>query len=348
MEDSERTPGFNIRSFLRPRPLPILGALLASLVLAGCGDRQSALDPQGPAASTIALSWWIMLSIAAITFSIVMGLVLWAVFRRQTGDPDEISPAQPDEDSRFILTWGTVVPGLVLILFAGFIIYTEVALADDDDNPAERIEIIGHQWWWEVRYPDRDIITANEIHIPAGEPVDITVTTADVIHSFWVPQLHGKIDLIPGITNEIQLEADDPGTYRGQCAEYCGLQHAHMAFTVVADDSDDYAAWVDQQQQVPANPEDQDLIAGRQVFLGSACVYCHRIAGTNASGEIGPDLTHIASRETLGAGTIENSRGNLAAWIIDSQHFKPGNKMPPMDLSGPELQQLIDYLESLE
>jgi cytochrome c oxidase subunit II len=209
------------------------------------------------------------------------------------------------------------------------------------------IEVIGHQWWWEVRYPHEGIVTANEIHIPAGQPVTLRLTSDDVIHSFWVPELHGKLDLNPQQTNTLILQADQPGAYRGQCAEFCGIQHAKMALLVVAQEPAAYAEWVSAQQLVPPPPNTELTEFGQQVFLGSACVYCHTVRGTNATGVLGPDLTHLASRRTLAAATVPNTRGYLAGWIVDPHGLKPGNKMPPTDMSAEELQALLAYLESL-
>jgi cytochrome c oxidase subunit 2 len=211
------------------------------------------------------------------------------------------------------------------------------------------IEVIGHQWWWEIHYSNQNFDTANEIHIPVGQPVTVHVTSADVVHSFWVPELHGKIDLIPGQTNTISLEADQAGVYRGQCAEFCGAQHAHMAILVIAEPAGQFSAWLDNQSRAGVEPAVGSLEQeGQQAFLGSACVYCHTIKGTNASGKVGPDLTHLGSRLTLGAGTLPNTPGNLAGWTINSQTIKPGNHMPPMDLSAVQVQALLAYLETLK
>ena len=210
------------------------------------------------------------------------------------------------------------------------------------------IEVVGRQWFWDVAYPGTGVRTANEIHIPVGIPVNVEVSSGDVVHSFWVPELNRKIDMIPGQTNRVTLEADQAGTYRGQCAEFCGLQHAHMAFYVVAEPKAKFDAWLARESQPAALPSTPELERGQQVLLGSACVYCHTISGTTASGKIGPDLTHLASRRSLAAALLPNSRGYLAAWILDPQHLKPGNKMPGTDLSGTELQALLAYLESLK
>ncbi|HEV2706187.1 MAG TPA: c-type cytochrome, partial [Pyrinomonadaceae bacterium] len=207
-------------------------------------------------------------------------------------------------------------------------------------------------WWWEVEYDNRNpslnVTTANEIHIPVGRPVFFRLTSNDVIHSFWVPNLHGKTDLIPGRETTTWLRADRAGTFRGQCAEFCGHQHAHMALTVVAEAPEQFQAWYDAQLKPAREPATPAEARGREVFLTSPCVMCHKIQGTDAGGNAGPDLTHLASRPTLAAGTLENTRGHLAGWVVDSQKIKPGNRMPPNNIEPDDLQALLDYLQSLK
>jgi cytochrome c oxidase subunit 2 len=210
------------------------------------------------------------------------------------------------------------------------------------------IEVIGHQWWWEVRYPQLGITTANEIHIPAGPAIAVRLNTADVIHSFWVPQIAPKLDLINGMTNTLALDNVQPGQYRGQCAEFCGVQHALMGVLVVAEPEQAFDAWAQNQRQPAAAPSDNPAQAGQQVFLSQQCAYCHTVRGTAATGRLGPDLTHVASRQTLAALTLLNTAGNLGGWVVDPQGLKPGNQMPHTDLAAPQLQQLLAYLESLK
>ena len=245
---------------------------------------------------------------------------------------------------------GGLLPIVVLLVVMGLAIRTDQQ--SNDLHPAANqptIEIIGHQWWWEVHYTDQNFDTANEIHIPVGQPVTILLTSADVIHSFWVPELHSKLDMIPGQTNTMTLQADQPGVYRGQCAEFCGAQHANMAFLVIAEKPDAYQAWLADQLKSSVQPQQGSIEQqGQQAFLGSACTYCHTIRGTNASGKVGPDLTHIASRMTVGSALLPNSRGNLAGWIMNSQALKPGNHMPPMDLTADQLQAMLDYFATLK
>jgi len=313
----------------------------------------SALDPQGPAAANIANLCGILFWLGTAVFVIVTALLLFIVFthrHRPRGDRNE--RPEPDlraPEHRTWLWWGGVIfPAIILGLTLFFTLRSHIALAYPPTPPALTIEVIGHLWWWEVRYPDHEVTTANEIYIPAGQPVSVRLTTNDVIHSFWVPELNGKMDMIPGKTNTLWLQAAEPGIYRGLCTEFCGLQHAKMQYLVIAVPPNAFAQWLEQQRQPAPVPTDETTRLGQQIFLGSACVYCHAIRGTNASGQLGPDLTHVASRRTLGAGILPNNRGTLGGWTINAQHIKPGNRRPPMNLSGVELQALLDYLATLQ
>lgn len=248
-----------------------------------------------------------------------------------------------------IVVLGIVVPMLALTaLFA----YSDFFLIKRTSAPAVgstamTIEIVGHQWFWEVRYPGTTAVTANEIHIPVGTRVNVVATTVDVIHSFWVPALNRKIDTIPGHENRILLEADKPGYYRGQCTEYCGLQHTNMGLAVYAQPPAEFRAWLANMARPARPPLTAEERRGREVFLSQACAACHTIRGTPASGTVGPDLTHLQTRRTLAALTIPNTRGYLGGWILDPQDVKPGAKMPGLSLEGPEFQALLAYLESL-
>jgi cytochrome c oxidase subunit 2 len=207
-------------------------------------------------------------------------------------------------------------------------------------------------WWWEVQYADTSVhdrfTTANEIHVPVGEPVLFLLTSSDVIHSMWVPNLAGKKDLIPGYTQSFWFRADTAGTYRGQCAEFCGHQHAKMAMFIIAEPRDQYQQWVASQRDTAWAPADSVAEHGRQVFMTGTCAMCHSIEGTSAGSHAGPDLTHLASRRTIAAGTLPNTRGNLAGWIVDPQRIKPGAKMPPNFLRPDDLDALLTYLQSLK
>ena len=347
MVEIKRSP---IQKMILTAAAAALTAALSSCAVQGTPVQPSSLAPQGPDSIRVAnLGWW-MFAIAGVVLTVVTVLLLIAIFRRRSGGPIT-DPTLPGD--RKALTWvligGGVVPALVLAAVMGFSISVENSNLSEATNQMPVIEVIGHQWWWEVRYPQYGFTTANEIYIPAGQTVMFKLTTADVIHSFWVPQLHPKLDMIPGQTNTLTLKADQPGIYRGECAEFCGEQHAHMDLLVIAVPADQYTAWAAKEQQPAPNPVEGSLEKeGQQAFLGSSCVYCHTIRGTNASGNLGPDLTHLASRQTIGAGTLPNTPGNLAGWIINSQSVKPGNRMPPMDLSPDQLQALLAYLKTLK
>ncbi len=315
----------------------------ACLILSSCGGGSpSALDPHGPGAGKIATLWWILFIVAAAVFVIVIGALLYALFHRRTTDA-----MRPVNANALVLTLGVVVPAIILMVVLIFTINTEFAVSAPPTPANLTVEVVGHQWWWEVRYPDQQVTTANEIHIPVGQSVQVKLTSDTVIHSFWVPQLQAKTDAFPGRTTTTWLKADQSGDYLGNCAEFCGAEHAHMAFHVIAQSPDQFDTWMKGQQQTPPQPVPTDLQKGYQVFIGSSCSYCHAIRGTNASANVGPDLTHLASRETLAAGTLPNTRGNLAGWITSAQNIKPDNKMPSIYINGDDLQALLNYLESL-
>lgn len=296
--------------------------------------------PFGPAASRINELWWVMFWIAVVVCAVVFVLLGLAIARRAGERSRPLS-------TRFVVFAGAVIPAVILVGLLVYSLGTNRVLAAPPADEALTVEVIGHQWWWEVRYPESGVVTANEIVIPVNAPVRLELSSVDVIHSLWVPALNGKMDLIPGQTTTLPLEASEPGEYFGFCAEFCGLQHAKMNLLVVARERADFEQWLSSQQRPAPPPSDALTFEGQQVFLGSACVYCHTVRGTNASGKLGPDLTHLASRRLLGAGAIPNTRGNLAGWIMNSQTIKPGNRMPPMDLGGEELQTMLAYLETL-
>jgi len=333
------------RHTLRHARYSVVAALaLGCMLLASCAGAPSTLDPHGPAAAQVANLWWVLFGIAVVVFVVVLGLLGYGLFRSRR---DTARGVGIGDGRLFIGIGGAIIPAVILVAVIVVAVGAESAISAAS-TPAYTIEVVGHQWWWEVRYPDQQIIAANELHIPVGQPVRLNITSADVNHSFWVPQLQVKLDLIPGQTNSTWLQADQAGEYRGECAEYCGMQHAHMGLLVVAEPADQVARWIANEQRRADDPTDPLLTQGKQVFLGSACVYCHAIRGTDASGTLGPDLTHLASRRTIGAGALKNNRGNLAGWIINSQTIKPGNKMPPMYLDSQSLQALLAYLESLK
>ncbi|ESY64398.1 cytochrome c oxidase subunit II [Mesorhizobium sp. B283B1A] len=328
-------------------------ATASALLLQGCAGWQSALDPKGPAASELAWLIWFFTGLCAVVWVLVMISVAAPLMMRSRAqaEPLAIDVGADGRKLRVVLIavalTAVILVGLTLLSF-----FANRTLAAIGSDAALTIRVTGHQWWWEVRYedatPGRILTTANEIHIPAGEPVRLLLTSTDVIHSFWIPSLSGKLDLIPGHMNVLDIKADKPGVYRGQCAEFCGAQHANMGTFIIAETREKFDAWWNDQLQPAAAPTDAEAKAGQDLFLRRPCVMCHRIGGTPAGGTVAPDLTHIASRQTLAAGTLTMSRGNLAAWIADPQGVKPGSHMPVVDLSGDELNAIVAYLEGLK
>ncbi len=321
--------------------------VLAAFALAGCG-RQSTLAPHSPDSHDIAVLWWWMLGAACVVFLGAVALLLLAWFRRGEAGLPLIGKSER-ANTVLVITFGMVVPALVLIPLFGVsdIWLTSKTAAPRPGSTARTIRVVGHQWFWEVRYPGTSAVTANEIHIPVRTRVDVVATTADVIHSFWVPELNRKIDMIPGRTNRVLLYADRPGVYRGQCAEFCGLEHAHMAMKVFADPRKRFDAWLANAERPAAKPATARQRRGEHVFLSQACASCHTIRGTSAQGGVGPDLTHVGSRTTLAALTIPNDPRALEQWIEDPQHVKPGNKMPALGLNHGDVSSLVAYLDHL-
>ena len=308
----------------------------------------------GARGSTIASLTWGLFILSITVVAVIAVLVIGGVFSRRDPTPRTIGMPVPVTRGEGGLPW--IYGGLILtaVILAAFVIWTVAAMASISAPPAKprvSIDIIGHQWWWELRYHDGDIsrsfVTANEIHIPVGEPVGLKLTSGDVIHSFWVPALSGKTDLIPGRTNDTWIEADKPGVYRGQCSEYCGQQHAHMAIKLIADPPDKFRQWWDNQLQPAPAPAGKKAEAGEKQVL-MRCGICHTVRGTPAGGQVGPDLTHLMSRTTIAANTLPNTPGYLSGWIADPQHVKPGNRMPRLDLSGSDLAAIRSYLLTLK
>jgi cytochrome c oxidase subunit 2 len=324
--------------------------LILILLLDGCAGSQSALDPAGPQAGRISGIWWLMFWVCSAVFVIVMAFLLFAVFRSRP--KAEAAGEENDRDMTRVVTGA--VAATVVILFVFLVVSYSVSrrVSSSPVTDPLTIKVTGYQWWWKVEYedavPSNIVTTANEIHIPVGQAVALKLKSRDVIHSFWVPNLHGKRDLIPGHEATIWLQADREGVFRGQCAEFCGYQHAHMAFVVVAEPTDQFYGWLDQQRKPAPHPADPAQARGQQVFLSKPCVMCHTIKGTPASASVGPDLTHLASRQSIAAGTLPNTRDHLAGWVVDSQSIKPGNRMPQNNLSSEDLQSLLTYLESLK
>jgi cytochrome c oxidase subunit 2 len=324
------------------------------LLLAACGENlpQDSLRPEGPAARTIDSLFRPVFWIAVAVFVLVEGLLVFALIRFRH-KPGRGVPLQVHGNKRLEIAW-TIVPAVLLAGIAVPTIGTIFALSGRPAGNVLDISITGHQWWWEIEYPGMNVITANEVNIPVGRPVYITLNSEDVIHSFWVPRLAGKQDLQPGRTNYLRIEAEKPGVYLGQCAEFCGVAHADMRFRVIARTPADFDAWVEQQLQPAAAQPPPDASAA---MSRAGCANCHTINGLEGfGGKLGPDLTHFGGRDTFAAGILESTPENLADWLRDPQAIKPGNDMTIGPNSTPgrsvlteeEIDALIAYLEELE
>jgi len=302
-----------------------------------------------PAESIFDLSRFVLV-ITAIIFVIVFGLLVYVIARFKARSNDGIEPPQVYGSNQIELAW-TVVP--VLIVLALFLATSRVIAGVREPNRPEAtldVTVIGHQFWWELRYPATNVVTANELHVPVSDPAHPTPTflkllSADLVHSFWVPRLTGKTDLIPNRVNRTWFDPSEPGLYLGQCAQYCGTQHGKMLLRVYVQPREEFEQWLREQGE-PAHASDQ-VSRGRQIFETTACINCHTVTGTVANGRFGPDLTHLMSRETLGSGAIANTRENLRKWIKDPDSMKPGSKMPAMQLRDQEFDQVAAYLETL-
>ncbi len=313
------------------------------LALAGCGGDQNTLAAKSHPQHEITNVFWVVFGVSCFGFGIIALLLFLGWWRRAR-------PSLPGGGGERAATFVVIGMGVALpvALLVALFVWSDLIVTKSTAAPAPgttqmTIHVIGHQWWWEVRYADTDIVTANEIHIPIKTRVDVELSTADVIHSFWIPELNRKTDMIPGIANRQLLVANQPGTYRGQCSEFCGLQHAHMAVEVIAQPRAAFDAWLAAQKK-PASPSRS---RGAQLFQQQACSGCHTIRGTSAHGDVGPDLTHFASRSTIAALTEPNTPENVRYWIEHPQEVKPGNKMPDLQLTNANWDALTSYLETL-
>src|SRR4051794_20457831 len=331
----------------RVRRVYVVLVALAVLALVGCGGRQSTLSPASHQEHEISKLFWIMMAVAWAGFALVVGLLALGWVRRRRGG----LPFGGGEKAgtALVIGLGVVVP---IVLLSALFIYSDVFVikstaAPDPKSTQRKIQIVGYQWFWEARYPGTPAVTANDIHIPAGVRVLVAARTADVIHSFWAPRLNRKIDLIPGQRNTVLLEASEPGIYRGQCVEFCGLQHANMSLNVYADPPARFRAWLAHQAKPARDPTTPEQRRGRQAFLAHTCGDCHTIRGTRANGHIGPDLTHVGDRENLAGLVLANTPENMLRWIDDPQTIKSGSKMPDLHLRRDELRSVVAYLESL-
>ena len=320
----------------------------------------SIFNPASPPAESIRSLFVLVLAVTAAIFLVVEGVLLYSIVRFRRSAPDGHEPPQVYGSMPIEIAW-TAAPMLIVFLLALILTRTEFEVRVDPHTPPVGskplyVTVIGHQWWWEFIYDkyegqDLGIIAANELHIPAGDldaarPVYLTLKSADVCHSFWVPRLAGKTDLIPGRTNQMWFQTNQQGLFLGQCAEYCGTQHAHMLLRVNVDSSSAFRNWLENQQK-PA-VDDPAVRTGRDVFLSQSCVNCHRVRGTTARGTYAPDLTHLMSRQTLASGMIPNTRDQLKAWLMDPQQIKSGCLMPAFGLSGLEADLLVSYLMTLK
>lgn len=336
--------------------------IAASLLLAGCNASQTTLEGHGPAASRIATLSWLMTVLFLVVTVVMWAILAWGFFRRR-GTLEEHAPITAEGGELWIAIGGLAVPFMILtVLFVlGLNLLRDFPIhgmhghmtASAEEAMKPEIRITGHQWWWQIDYLANDssqgFTTANELHLPVGRPVYIEVVTADVIHSFWIPALHGKVDLIPGMSNYILMQASQTGEYVGQCAEFCGVQHAHMRLLAVVQKPSEYLAWLNDQRQPASEPKTAQEIAGEQAFFLGPCSKCHQIQGTAAHGDMGPDLTHVGSRQYLGADSFPNNNAYLEAWVTNAQSLKPGCLMPNVtEFTGIQLQELTDYLRHLK
>jgi cytochrome c oxidase subunit 2 len=312
----------------------------------------SVFAPESVPAHSISHLAVLVLAITGAIFVVVAGLLTYAVVRfRRRGNDDGTEPPQIYGSGPVEAAW-TTVPFLIVVVLA---LTTARVIHEIQDArkpvAALDVQVIGHQWWWEFRYPKLGILTANELHVPVSQsqdrlPTFLELRSADVVHSFWVPRLAGKTDLIPNKVNSMWIEPERPGLYLGQCAKYCGTQHAKMLLRVYVDTPEDFDRWVKLQKKTPeSNPT---AAAGKSVFERTACINCHSVSGTVGDGRFGPDLTHLMSRDTLGSGALSNSPQGLRAWIKSPDHFKPGVLMPAMNLNDADLDQLTAYLTTLK
>lgn len=350
--------------FQRPKRLlrlvPI-GVVIA--LLAGCtpSHNMSTFDTSGPVAETQLGLFYIIFWVGLAVFILVMGLLIYGSirYRRKAGDGD---PPQIHGHAKLEIAW-TAAPAIVLAIVA---VPTIIAIFDTTNSPVTRaegglaIEVTGHQWWFEFQYPDLGVTTANELHIPVGEPVNVLLKSVDVIHSFWIPKLAGKVDMVPNNDNTMWFQADEPGEYFGQCAEFCGISHAKMMFRVIAESRSEFDAWIEAQKLPAVEPTDPLAVEGKDIFMDRdmLCFRCHMISGTRlARGNLGPNLTHFASRGRFAGGTKENTQVHLREWLEDPDKVKPGNLMARdaevyngtlPRLTEPEISALVAYLRGLK
>ncbi|HTP11411.1 MAG TPA: cytochrome c oxidase subunit II [Anaerolineae bacterium] len=353
MNGSPQTP--LRRALLLIGALMVVTALLSVLAIPafaqeGTSTQPSSLNPAGPNSAAIASLFTVVLVIATAVFVVVEGLILISAFRFRHRVKDTSEPTQVHGNTKAEIAW-TILPALIVVTLFVMALQTQQTL---DTKPVAAapeqitVKVIGHQFWWEYQYSDLGITTATDLVIPTDTVVNLELTSADVIHSFWVPQLNGKTDAFPNHVNTTWIQANTPGIYYGQCAELCGASHANMRVVVVAKTPDEFDQWVKQQQAAPVEPTDALAQQGQQTFMTGACIGCHTINGTAANGKVGPNLTHLASRTSLAGGSLTESDGNLRRWLANPPALKPGSMMPNLNLTTTEIDALVAYLQSLK
>jgi cytochrome c oxidase subunit II len=322
----------------------ITGLAVSVLVAAGCGGHSpSMLHARGSESQRIAGIWWLMFGLAAAVYAGVGGFIVWSIVRGRRRTPGDGSVSE----NNWIVWGGVVMPILILAVLAVVTVQATTELRKPETG-ALRVEVTGKRWWWQVSYVGTGFTTANEIHLPAGRPIEIGLDSDNVIHSFWVPELAGKVDMIPGQHNVLRFTPRTPGTFLGECAEFCGLEHARMDFVVIVQTATDFDRWLVRHEITASAPDSEAATEGEAVFMRQSCAGCHTIRGTPAEGVVGPDLTDFGERSSIGARTIENTPSNLAGWISDAQAAKPGALMPPISLSSRDVKSLVAYLEGLK
>ena len=327
----------------------LLGLTVPAFAQEGTPSQPSALAPAGPNSEAIASLFTVVLVIAIVVFIVVEGLIIISAFRFRHRAKDAAEPSQVHGNTKAEIAW-TILPALIVVTLFVMALQTQQTLDTRPAAAAEQmtVKVIGHQFWWEYQYPDLNISTATDLVIPAGRVVNLEISSGDVIHSFWVPQLNGKTDAFPNHVNFTWIQANTPGIYYGQCAELCGASHANMRVVVVAKTQEEFDQWVKQQQAGPAAPADALAQQGQQILMAGACVGCHTINGTAANGKVGPNLTHIGSRTSLAGGLFPNTDGNLRRWLTNPPAVKPGSIMPNLNLTRTEIDALTAYLQSLK
>jgi cytochrome c oxidase subunit 2 len=322
--------------------------LLSAVLFGGCGPSPSVLNPSGPVAKLESDLFWIILIIATFVFVVVTGVLLYSIFRFRDR-PGATAPRQIHGNTTLEIGW-TAGAAIILFIVLFFTVYYMVQLGEPVSASTMHVRAIGHQWWWEFQYTDQSpvVVTGDELHVPVGTVVHVDLSSDNVIHSFWVPELAGKTDVIPGHNNTLWFKADRAGRYRGECAEYCGLQHANMDFVVVADPPDVFATWLAGQQTQALTPTTDAQMTGRDLFLHEGCISCHSIDGVSSVGHVGPNLTHFGSRLLIAGGVLSNTPENLTTWLSGPQVVKPGSDMVIPQLNSDQVSALVAYLESLK